>query len=30
MWLVYLCFGIFVGAFFLFMYAIPYTKALAL
>jgi sodium/pantothenate symporter len=30
MWLVYLCFGIFVGAFFLFMYAIPYTKAIAL
>ncbi len=29
MWLVYLAFAVFVGCFFLFMYAIPYNRALA-
>ena len=28
MWLVYLAFAIFVGCFFLFMYALPYNRAL--
>lgn len=29
MWVCYLCFGLFVGAFFLFMYALPYTRAVS-
>lgn len=29
MWLVYLCFGVLFGLFFLFMYALPYCRAIA-
>lgn len=30
MWLIYLAFGLFIGTFFLFMYALPYTRALGI